>query len=225
MTAPYIYLIERTTVKYSRILVPISTDDASFYSQWASQDKMIVIPQGFDPLIFNPFYPTVKNDPKIILFCGNYSIDTNREAVDVVLEQILDKVIAATPNIKFVFLGAHPPQRPSNSHVEFTGFLEDYPSYLKRSDIVISPMRGGWRFPTKIIEALACGKPVIATPVGARSLERDYKGLLIGEIEQFPNMISQVLKHNDQSCLDDFAKLKSRYSWNTNIKKLIMRMN
>jgi glycosyltransferase involved in cell wall biosynthesis len=69
--------------------------------------------------------------------------------------------------------------------VEFTGFLEDYPAALKAADVVISPVLQGWGFPTKIVEALACGKPTVTTPVGGRALEKDYRILRFAEIDAF----------------------------------------
>ena len=86
-------------------------------------------------------------------------------------------------------------------------------------------MQQGWGFPTKIIEALACGKPTIATPIGARSIERDYKLLQICELNQFAQKICQALKNCQSVATGDFEKLKNRYSWSINIQKLANKLN
>jgi len=182
---------------------------------------MVVIPQGFDEKIFNPFYDPPNNSPKIVLFCGNYNIQFNRDVVDTVMEFILDKVLSVCPNTKFYFLGANPPKNINHPNVEFTGFVEDYPAYLKKADVVISPMRGGWGSPTKIFEALACGKTIIATPIGARSLERDYETLHVCEVAEFPEMICKALRSDKSLNAMDFEKLSHSYAWRSNLQRLI----
>ncbi len=89
------------------------------------------------------------------------------------------------PDALFRFVGRYPPEDVKHPNVEFTGFLEDYPGALKQADVVISPMLQGWGFPTKIVEALACGKPTVTTPVGGRGLEKDYHILKLAEIDAF----------------------------------------
>jgi glycosyltransferase involved in cell wall biosynthesis len=220
LLVPYVYWVERTGVKKSKILVAITDEDARYYTYWTNKDKMVVIPQGFDDSIFNPFYEPALNNTKIVLFCGNYNIQANREAVNIVMERILEKVLLVCPNAKFRFVGLNPPQDVKHPRVEFTGFVNDYPSYLKQADVVISPLQQGWGCPTKIIEALACGKPTIATPIGARSIERDYRNLSICEIDRFPEMICRASEKGKSVITEEFEKLRNRYSWRTNIQRL-----
>ena len=210
---PYVYWVEKNGVKGSKILVPITESDAQYYTRWTNTDKMLVIPQGFDDSTFNPFYEPPRNRPKIVLFCGNYNIQFNRDVIDVVMERILPEVLLTCPETKFRFIGANPPQNVNHPNVEFTGFVDDYPSHLKEADVVISPMQQGRGSPTKIFEALACGKPTIATRIGARSVEPDYESLHICELDQFPEILCKVLKTGESVIASDFEKLKSRYSW------------
>ena len=221
---PYIFLVERMGVLKSKILVAISENDADFYTRWVKRDKMIVIPQGIDDSIFNPFYEPKQNNPKIVLFCGNFNIQPNRDVVKTVMEQILEKVLKECPNTTFRFIGANPPKNLNHPNVEFTGFVVDYPSCLKEADIFISPMKEGWGSPTKIFEALACGKHVIATPIGSRSVERDYQSLHVCEIDRFPQTICEILKSGEFVNAMDFEKMKVRYSWRVNIQRLIDKM-
>jgi len=223
--ALYVYLVEMLGVKKSKILVPIAKGDAAFYERWVSPEKMLVIPQGFDINVFNPFYDQPKNDRKIVLFCGNFKIPTNVAVVHVVMERILERVIKECPNTLFRFVGAQPPTDIKHPNVEFLGFVEDYPSLLKNADVVISPMQRGWGFPTKIVEALACGKTTITTPVGGRALESDLESLHVVETEDFAPEIVKALKSGQSVSQVDFQKVKERYSWAGNIQKLVDRIN
>jgi glycosyltransferase involved in cell wall biosynthesis len=72
-------------------------------------------------------------------------------------------------------------------HVLFTGAVQNVPEYLQASDLFIFPTEND-AFPSSIVEAMACGLPVITTPVGAiKSIVSNQKtGLLIqpGNAEQ-----------------------------------------
>jgi glycosyltransferase involved in cell wall biosynthesis len=65
-------------------------------------------------------------------------------------------------------------------HVIFTGAVQNVPEYLQASDLFIFPTEND-AFPSSIVEAMACGLPVITTPVGAiKTIVSNQKtGLLI----------------------------------------------
>jgi glycosyltransferase involved in cell wall biosynthesis len=216
----YVYAAERLAVKYARCVIAIAPADADFYARWIPREKMLVIPQGFDEQLFNPFYEPPRNARKIILFCGNFKIQTNRQVVDTVMTHILKPVLAQYPDALFRFVGSWPPRDVQHPNVEFTGFLEDYPGALKQADVVISPMLQGWGFPTKIVEALACGKPTITTPVGGRALEKDYHILKFAELDAFGAQVCQSLADAEPVTAVDHPKVKARYSWGANVQKL-----
>jgi glycosyltransferase involved in cell wall biosynthesis len=216
----YMYAAEKMAVKKARCVVAIAPADADVYAGWISRDKMLVIPQGFDESQFNPWYPPPRNERKTILFCGNFRIPTNREVIDTVMAHILKPVLAQYPDALFRFVGRWPPTDIQHPNVEFTGFLEDYPGALKSADVVISPMRQGWGFPTKIVEALACGKPTVTTPVGGRALEKDYHILKFAEIEVFAAEICRTLADAQPVTDIDHDKVKARYSWEANVQRL-----
>ncbi len=58
---------------------------------------------------------------------------------------------------------------------------------------MISPILQGYGFPTKIVEALACGQPPLTTPVGGRALEKDYRILKLADIPAFAAEINNAL--------------------------------
>lgn len=220
LLAPYVYLVERLGVRHARQVVAISGEDAEHYGRWIPAEKILVIPQGVDVTVFNPHYAAPRNDPNVVLFCGNYNIQFNRDAVEVVMDRILAPVLARRPRTLFRFVGLGPPPAVRHPNVEFTGFVEDYPALLKAADVFISPMRQGRGFPTKIIEALACGKPVVATPIAARAIPRDFERLRVHTLEEFPDAICRALAEGRPVADRDFARVRERYSWAANIDKL-----
>jgi glycosyltransferase involved in cell wall biosynthesis len=218
--ALYMYWVERLGVAKADLVVAISAEDAQFYTRWRAAPRTIAIPQGFDDQIFNPFYQMAPHAPKTVLFCGNFKISTNRDVVNTVMKHILGPVLARCPGTLFRFVGGSPPRDIKHPNIEFTGFLDDYANALKAADVVISPMLQGWGFPTKIVEALACGKITITTPVGARALESDYETLRVAEIKDFAAEICRALITGPAVSTADYGKVKARYSWETNVARL-----
>lgn len=223
---PYMYGVERLGVQRCKLLVPITEEDATHYARWTSPQKMFVVPQGFDAALFNPFYSPSVNGRKVILYCGNYNNQFNRDVVKVVVDRIMPEVLAAFPDVIFRFVGPNPPSDVSHPNVEFTGFVDEAgnAAHLKQADVVISARQQQRGFPTKTIEALACGKPLIATAKGAWAIGRDYQTLHLAELDQFAARICFILTRNQPVSTADFEKLKSRFSWDANLQRLADRI-
>ena len=186
----YVKAVERVAVKTCDILIAISQEDARVYARWTCPDKILVIPQCFNSAIYNPDYDLQPAARPIVMFCGDFGAPPNLDGVRQAVDVVLKPVVRRRPDVLFRFVGANPPRDIAHPNVEFTGFVEDYVSQLKSADVVISPVRIGGGAPTKVIEALACGKHVVATPVGARTLEHDYHGLHVCPIEAFADKSS-----------------------------------
>jgi glycosyltransferase involved in cell wall biosynthesis len=222
--APYMYSVEKAAVQKCRVLVPITREDAAFYARWAPAEKMVTVPQGVDLAEFNPHYAPVLNHPKVVLFCANFKIQFNQDAVRAVMGRVLPRVLARRRDVRFRFVGAYPPRDVRHPNVEFMGFVKDYPALLKAADVVISPVMQGRGFPTKIIEALACGKQTVSTAVGARAVESDFSSLHVAGIDEFGAAICRQLDRGLFVTAQDFEKIKVRYSWGSIIQHLAERI-
>jgi glycosyltransferase involved in cell wall biosynthesis len=81
-------------------------------------------------------------------------------------------------------------------YVLFTGAVQNVPEYLQASDLFVFPTEND-AFPSSIVEAMACGLPVVTTPVGAiKTIVTDGEtGLLIqpGDHEQLFQALDVML--------------------------------
>ena len=221
---PWVYRAEKDGVQKCDLLVPISEEDADYYTRWTNRDKMHVVPQCFNEEIFNPFYEPPHNNPKIVLFFGNYNISTNRDAVYAARDKVVDQVVAKYPDVKFQFIGANPPTDIQHPNMEFLGFVDSIADYVKNCDVMISPILDGWGMPTKIIESLACGKPIVATETASRAVPKKYKTLKVVDINDFADAVVEALKENNPVDDCDFELLKQEFIWAGAINKLAERI-
>jgi len=77
------------------------------------------------------------------------------------------------PNAKFLIIGDNPPLEFKHENIIFTGLVKKIEDYINASDFVICPLLYGGGTRIKIIETLACGKPVISTSMGAEGIKSE----------------------------------------------------
>ena len=86
--------------------------------------------------------------------------------------------------------------------VVFTGAVQNVPEYLQASDLFVFPTEND-AFPSSIVEAMACGLPVVSTPVGAIKtiITNGKTGLLIqpGNAEQLYQALDIVLSNEEMA--------------------------
>ncbi len=164
---------------------------------------------------------SVSEGTPLILFNGKLDYKPNLEAVEIILKEILPRVLNEFPRAKFLVVGNNPPLELSHDNLIFTGVVDCIEDYINASDVVICPLLsgGGTRF--KILEAIACGKPVISTTLGA-------EGLVNKEIEPYLkckdnwDQFAQEVIHaiHNKGVSEPDVSLLEKYSWKRIVKIL-----
>jgi glycosyltransferase involved in cell wall biosynthesis len=145
-----------------------------------------VVPHGVD---IDEFRPSDKEhgSPPTVMFLGNYLHDPNRDAVVAFTSQAWPSIKESVPDCRFLVVGRGPTpdmlelgrRDPS---LEITGQVADVRPYLNRSDVFVCPVRLGGGFRGKVLEAMACGVPVVSTPLGAEGLPAsDGENILLAD--------------------------------------------
>jgi len=113
------------------------------------------------------------------------------------------------------------------SRVHFAGFIDDpYPYYRSADIFVLSSRREG--FPNVILEAIACGTPVVATPVpGVAELVERYDAGVISNDFTDRNLAAAILRVLETprrlppSMLSQFDLSVVNKAWNELLKSVI----
>ena len=181
----YERIFGRTIIQASEQLIAVSQAVADYTRRLgASPEKTRVQPNAVDTNAFRPSASKAQRPPRVA-FVGRLIQNKGPHYLMAAIPQML----AHRPDTEFWFIGDGPmraclEQTAQNlgvaPNVRFLGVREDVAALLADSDIFVRPslMEG---MPLTVLEAMACGLPVVATPVGgtAELVIEGETGLLV----------------------------------------------
>jgi glycosyltransferase involved in cell wall biosynthesis len=222
--AHYVYWAERAACQAAKLVITISENDRSQYAKWISNDRIVVIPQGFEPQVANPFYEAPAHSPPVVLFVGSFRSENNRLAARRIVEEIAPAVHRTRADVRFLLIGADPPGDLKGPNIECPGFVDDLNPHMNRANLVIAPMPFAHGMATKIVTAMAFGKTILATPEGAGAISRKYRQLVVAPLEAFPARIVELLATRPAIDRGQFTALCEEFSWSSLIARLHRRI-
>lgn len=211
---------ERAALNWVDGATAVSTLDQARLLQWRPELTTKMISNGVDLNYFRP--AGQPNDRHHLVFSGSMDWRPNQDAARYFVREILPLVKQTHPNIECTFVGRSPPpdiQALENVQgVNITGTVDDVRPYIERAAIYIVPLRVGGGSRLKILEALAMGRAVVSTSIGAEGLDVVHgKHLLLAdEPIQFAELILRLLKE-PASCAELAAQgrdlVDQKYGW------------
>jgi sugar transferase (PEP-CTERM/EpsH1 system associated) len=183
-------------------VVAVSTPDRDFIREHYEVSEVYEVPTGVDTEYFRPLEGNRR--PCELVFTGSMDWMPNEDAILHFVDRILPLIAQSFPNVRLTVAGRSPGPRlqslsRSNPRVRITGCVEDIRPYIAQAAVCIVPLRIGGGTRLKIYEAMAMGKPVVSTSIGAEGLPLlDGKDLLIADdAEQFANAVIRLLRDPD----------------------------
>ena len=171
-----------------------------------------------------------RNDSgKDLVYLGSYRHYPNEDAVVYFVEEIFPLIKAKDKDVKLTLVGSHPTRRinrlKGREDILITGTVPDVRKYLQEGTVFIAPIRLGGGIKGKILEALAVGLPVVATPLAATGIGAiDGENILIGESpEQFAAKVSTLLSDaslREKLSLNGRSLIEERFDWKVLAKKM-----
>lgn len=166
-------------------VLTVSENDRGTFARFLGSRKLSTIPTGVDTEYFQP--TSGPEMPNSIVFTGSMDWLPNQDAIFYFVEEILPFIRQQVPDVSLWVIGRKPSRSleelaAKRNNIHITGWVEDIRPYLARGAVSIVPLRIGGGTRIKIFEAMAMGKPVVSTSVGAEGLPvRDGEHILIAD--------------------------------------------
>jgi len=160
---------------FDRTLVTSRLDQEAFAGLGAigSTAPVAVLPNGVDLEYFSPI-PVAEREPATLVISGKMSYHANISMVTYLIEQIMPLIWSKKPEVKLWIVGKDPPpgicDLAENAGVTVTGFVPDLRPYLQKATVALAPLTYGAGIQNKVLEAMSCGVPVVATPRAVAAL-------------------------------------------------------
>ncbi len=210
---------ERAALQRFHHIIAVSEKDRIQMAKAVDRDRISVSPTGVDLQQYR-FSPLPTPAPQRVLFLGSMDWEANIDAVEYFCQEIWPRVSAEVPGALFQIVGRNPHPRVrklSGTSVEVTGTVSSVVEYLHGAGVFAVPLRVGGGTRLKIYEAMATGRPVVSTSVGAEGLDvHDGVDILLADTaEKFADCVVRLLK--DASLRTRLAtaaaQQAARYDW------------
>lgn len=160
--------------------------------------RTAVIPNAADVEHYQPRPTDPPSDGRTVVYFGLLSTVPNVDGVTHFVQDVWPRIAQAHPEARCKIIGGRPP--PSllalaGPRVELTGFVPDLRPHLAAAAAVVVPVRLGGGTRLKIVEAMAMGKAIVSTTLGAEGIEavpgRDI--LIEDEAAAFADAVNRLL--------------------------------
>jgi len=168
-------------------LIVMSEQDKDFIKRKTqAKNDIAVVANGVDANWFSE-KPKVRHADPTVLFVGTFKWLPNREAVRFLVHKVWPHILSSLPKAKLHIVGNGPTDEIRNFETQYPNIIvksrvEDIRDAFAVADVLVAPVFSGKGTRYKVLEAMASGTPLVATPTAVEGLHlRENTHVLIGK--------------------------------------------
>jgi sugar transferase (PEP-CTERM/EpsH1 system associated) len=226
---------KRVATAFHHVLFINAQEQHLFDGNSRHDDKTVVVSNGVDlQRYFGATLPTASPagsaDTPSLVFTGTMDYLPNVDAVAWFATHVFPTIKAVVPGAQFHILGRRPAGKIRKLHdpakaIFVSGYVENLSTRMKNADVFVAPMRIARGMQTKLLEAMACGVPVVTSPAATKGIGAwPNREVLVAETEA--DYARQVLRLLFNPRLRDglrkraFSFIKQNFDWEKNLAQL-----
>jgi glycosyltransferase involved in cell wall biosynthesis len=210
---------ERASLHRFHHVIAVSDHDRQQMLDMNPSCEITVVATGVDTKKYAIAPPASTNPPRIV-FTGSMDWEPNIDAVAYFCRDIFPRIRSEFPSAIFQVVGRNPHPRVkqlASQQIQVTGTVPSVADYLRDAAVVVVPLRIGGGTRLKIFEAMAMGKALVSTSIGAEGLDvqSGHDLILADDSGSFAEAILSLI-HNAElrrKYEQAAAKLAARYDW------------
>ena len=180
----------------------ISEPDYQYFEKTAPEIPGVVIPFGIDMDNYELEDDFIASDKPSLCHIGSMNWSPNIEGIEWFLDDVWPLIHEAHPDLEFTVAGHGTPDhlmQRKDANVKFVGTVPDANEFMLDHELMIVPLLSGSGIRVKIVEAMALGRVVITTSVGAEGLSvENGKHLFIADTpEEYLSVINKCIQTPD----------------------------
>lgn len=170
-------------------IIAISDADADTFREYSPETPCTSVPIGFDFTTIGTYdmYKQFENFP-VFYHLGSMDWMPNIQGIKWFIEEVMPLVTTVYPEFVFRIAGKKMPEwffHRQSKNLVADGEVTDSQLYHSNKSIMIVPILSGGGIRVKIIEAMALGKTIISTTIGAEGIPcTDQENILIADTKE-----------------------------------------
>lgn len=162
---------EATVCRRSELVVAVSEADAAAVRRIAPGVAPLVIPNGITVAEYAGFAERAPLQQPAFVFTGTLDFRPNVDGLLWFAHEVWPRIRAVLPEAHFYVVGRRPHARlaplAQQPGIVLTGAVPDTRPYIGAAAVYVVPLLVGGGTRLKLLEAMAMGRPIVSTPLGA----------------------------------------------------------
>ncbi|WP_369132384.1 glycosyltransferase [Modestobacter sp. I12A-02662] len=206
------------------VVAVVSEADRQTLAGVVDHPRVVVVPNAWDEVA-----PLPPAEAPVASLVALMSWGPNVDAATWFTKEVWPRVTARVPGAHLQLVGRDPAERVrrlAGPDVEVTGTVDDLAPWYAKTRVCLAPLLAGGGSRLKILEALAAGRPVVATRIGVEGLEDLIGRGVVAEDdpERMAAAVAELLSDPERAAAlgrEGAAAVAADHSWDAAVRPLL----